>query len=113
MKKLILLLAAILLSNQVQAAYDNCMGVYVGRISVHHQLGLDKVVLMAHPDNGSGSYWVFFTGWNDEAKKQALATLMAAKASQHRVDIITSAENRCNIGQPGQIMREVHLSTNR
>ncbi len=113
MKKLILVLLILLLSHKAQAAYDNCMGVYVGRISVHHQYGLDKVVLMAHPDNSSGSYWVFFTGWNEDAKKQALAVLMAAKASQHRVDLITSAENRCNIGQPGQVMREVHLSTNR
>lgn len=37
---------------------------------------------------------------------------MAAKVSQHRVDIITSAENGCNIGQSGQVMREVHLATN-
>jgi hypothetical protein len=113
LKKLILLLVVLLLSNQAQAAYDNCIGAYVGRISIHHQSGLDKVVLMAHPDNSSGSYWVFFTGWNEDAKKQALAVLMAAKASQHKVDLITSAENGCNIGQPGQVMREVHLSTNR
>lgn len=70
LKKSILWLVVLMLSNQVQAAYDNCIGAYVGRISVHHQLGLDKVVIMARPKDTSGSYWVHFTGWNEDAKNK-------------------------------------------
>jgi hypothetical protein len=78
----LLLVLMILFSHQAAAAFDKCIGVYVGRISIHHQQGIDKVVLMA------------------------------AKASNHKVDIYTKAQGRCSIGSPGQVFTEIHLSTN-
>lgn len=111
MLKKIFLIVIFLTSHQVIAAYDTCTGVYVGRISIHHQEGLDKVVLMSSPSDSSGSYWVYFTGWDESAKKEALSVLMSAKALKHKVDVYTSAADKCSIGTPGQVFTEIHLST--
>jgi len=108
----LLLILMVLSSYQAAAAFDKCVGVYVGRISIHHQQGIDKVVLMSSSSDTGGSYWVYFTGWAPDAKKEALSVLMAAKASNHRVDIYTKAEDKCSIGTPGQVFNEIHLSTN-
>jgi hypothetical protein len=66
---------------------------------------------MSSRQDTSGSYWVLFTGWDADAKRQALTVLMAAKASGHKVDVYTKAEDRFSIGSPGQVFTEVHLST--
>lgn len=107
-----LLLLVLVIPNTSHAAMDNCIGVYVGRISVDAQNGLDMVVFLAMPESGSGSYWVSFTGWDYDAKKQALSILLAAKAARHRVDVYTTATGSCSIGSPGQVLRKVHISTN-
>lgn len=94
------------------AAFNECTGVYVGRIVINSQSGLDKVVLMASPESTSGSFWVNFSGWDKDAKKQALSILLTAKASRHRVDVTTNAADSCSIGNPSRTFREVTLSTN-
>ncbi|AOT07736.1 hypothetical protein [Pseudoalteromonas luteoviolacea] len=94
------------------AAFNKCTGVYVGRIVINNQLGLDKVVLMESPESTSGSSWVNFAGWDKDAKKEALSVLMAAKVSRHRVDVATTAGDRCSIGTPNRTFYEVILSTN-
>lgn len=112
MKKFPIIILMFLLSNLSYATFDQCMGVYVGRISVNDQSGLSKVVFLERPDSASGSYWVYFTGWDAQATQSALSLLMAAKLSQHRVDVYTTAENKCNIGTGGQVLSEIDLSTN-
>jgi hypothetical protein len=109
--KKILLSSTLLLSFQATAAFNECIGVYVGRISITNQ-GMDKVVFLQKPTDGGGSYWVNFASWDPDAKKEALSILMAAKLSQHRVDLYTTATDSCSIGSPGQTLKEVHLSTN-
>ena len=102
----------LILSTPTYAAFNECIGVYVGRISIANQ-GLDKVVFIQTPSKTSGSYWVNFSGWSSDAKKEALSILMAAKASQHRVDVYTTGLNACDIGNGGRTLKEVHLSTNK
>lgn len=112
MKKLFVLLMLSVFPSISSAALNTCIGVYVGRISIDSQAGLDKVVFLASPEHGSGSYWVNFNGWDFDAKKQALSILLAAKASQHRVDVYTTAVGSCSIGSPSQTLKQVFLSTN-
>jgi len=111
MLKKTLLLPMLFLSFQTSAAFNGCIGVYVGRISITNQ-GMDKVVFLRSPSDGGGSYWVNFANWEPDSKKEALSILMAAKLSQHRVDLYTTATDSCSIGSPGQTLKEVHLSNN-
>jgi|GEM_PF-1782012 len=112
MKYVIIAFSLFFYSNISCAAFDECLGVYVGRISVNNQNGIDRVVLIASPGDASGSYWVNFSGWDRDAKKEAMSILLAAKASQHRVDIYTTDEDRCGIGSTGKTFSEIHISTN-
>lgn len=111
MLKKIVVFTLLFTSTQVSAAFNECVGVYVGRISITNQ-GMDKVVIIQNTDSLSGSYWVNFSGWEANAKKEALSILMTAKVSKHRVDIYTTASDQCSIGTPGQTFKEIHLSTN-
>ena len=112
MLKKALLLTTLVLPFQASAAFNECIGVYVGRISITNQ-GMDKVVFIKSPSDGGGSYWVNFASWDPSAKKEALSILMAAKLSQHRVDLYTKAADSCSIGSPSQTLKEVHLSNNK
>ena len=112
MLKLLTLLVILMTSHQSYAAFNDCLGVYVGRISVNKDTGTNMVVLMGSPDNASGSYWVNFNGWDSEARKEALSILLSAKMSRHRVDVYTTAQDKCSIGSPGQTFNEIHISTN-
>ena len=112
MLKILLLFTFFILSTPTYAAFNECIGVYVGRISIAQQ-GLDKVVFIRRVSDTSGSYWVNFSGWSSDAKKEALSILMAAKASQHRVDVYTTGINACDIGNRGRTLKEIHLSTNK
>lgn len=111
-KRILVALLALSFPTISHAVFDECIGVYVGRISVNSQMGVDKIVLLANPKNTSGSYWINFSGWDREAKQEALSIILAAKAAQHRVDIYTTAEDNCSIGSPGQTLKEVHIATN-
>ena len=112
MKVKVLITLSLIVSFNASAAFNNCIGVYVGRIAVDRQIGTHMVVLMNKQTNKGGSYWVNFSGWDKDAKKEALSLLMAAKMSQHRVDVYTTAQDKCSIGTPGQTFKEIHLSTN-
>lgn len=112
MKKYLLVLSLLLLPGTTLAAHVNCMGAYVGRINISAEKGLQNVVFIANHQNGSGSYWVAFTDWDDGAKKEALSVLMAAKLAKHRVDVYTHAADACSIGYPGQVLKNIMLSNN-
>lgn len=111
MKK-VLILSLMLVSTSVFAEHVDCKGAYVGRISIDKGTGLNRVVFKSGQLNSSGSYWVYFHGWQPDAKKEVLSILMAAKASGHRVDVYTEAEDGCSIGYSGQNVKELHLSNN-
>ena len=110
MLKKILLLLTLLTSTQSFAALNECIGVNVGVISIANT-GMNKVFFLPSSSSSSGnSFWVYFNGWSDDARKEALSVLMAAKLSQHPVDIYTTATDACSIGSPGQVLKEVHIS---
>ncbi|MET1257459.1 hypothetical protein [Aliikangiella maris] len=111
MIRTLLLLTLLTTSSLLRAENVNCIGVYVGRISIDKTLGLNQVVFLSNPNNSSGSYWANFSGWEASAKKEALSVLMAAKASKHRVDVYTTATDNCSIGVGGQTLTTIHLST--
>lgn len=103
----------ILASTAAEADLNDCTGVYVGRIWVEQgSSALKAVVLLASPSAPSGSYWAFFSGWSADELKGALALLTAAKISQHRVDVLTTEPNQCNVLAGGTTMKAVFLSTN-
>jgi len=108
----VLLFTFFILSTPTYAGLNECIGVYVGRISIANQ-GLNKVVFIKRTSDTSGSYWVNFSGWTSEAKKEALSILIAAKAAQHRVDVYTTGVDACDIGNGGRTLKEIHLSTNK
>jgi hypothetical protein len=88
----------------------DCQDLYVGRIWVEQVTGLKGVVFLDHPENSSGSYWVFFDGWTVEDKKSALALLTTAKISQHRVNVSTTESNGCGIQTAGRTASAVFLA---
>lgn len=112
MVRTLFLFSLLLSSTLVSAANVNCIGAYVGRISVNKTQGLNKIVFLSNPSNSSGSYWVYLNDWEASAKKEALSILLAAKLSMHPVDIYTTASDMCSIGSAGQTLTEIHLSTN-
>ncbi len=94
------------------AVLDKCNGVYVGRISLDIQGGLNRVVFLEGTQDTSGSFWVYFTGWESDAKHQALSILMAAKLSGHRLNVFTKAPDKCSIDTGGQVIAGIDLATN-
>ena len=111
MKKIIALIL-LTLSGVANASTTDCKGVYIGRIWVQKGVGLQRVVYLNHPDNASGSYWSNFTGWTAEERQEALALLMAAKASRHKVDVVTGNSDGCGLQAGFTETQAVVLATN-
>jgi hypothetical protein len=112
MKKLLVLMCLAAAPVMSHANLSNCTNVYVGQIWVEKGTGLMAVVLLDSPTDGGGSYWSYFAGWSADELKSALAMLTAAKLSQHRVNVVTTEANGCNITVGGTTMKSVYLSTN-
>lgn len=112
MKKIIALSALLSISNLVYSDTLNCKDLYVGKIQVVKGEGLKGAVFLNHPQNSSGSYWVWFNDWTESDKASALSLLMAAKISGHTVDIITNQTNGCDIQTGQRQMNNIILSNN-
>lgn len=111
MKKTIILWI-LLLSTDVLADLSDCQNIYVGRVWVEKGLGFTGVVFLDDPTSVSGSYWVRFTGWTESERKEAQSLLMMAKASQHRVNLVTEDAGGCGIQAGFTEAKSVYLSTN-
>ena len=96
----------------VQADTTNCQNLYVGRIWVEKGTGLKGVVYLNNRGDGSGSWWSYFNGWTPDEKKDALAMLMAAKVSNHRVNVNTENTDGCGIKTGFTNTESVYLTTN-
>jgi len=110
MKKVVMFLSLFGSSLGAQASLSDCKDLYVGAIT--QQKGGVYVVLKDAQQNAGGSYAQNFTGWTEEDKSRALSILMAAKISNHRVNVATLAEGECSITQGGKTLKYVQLSSN-
>jgi len=111
LKKLVLLLSLIL-TPSVYASTTDCLNLYVGRIWVEKGVGLKAVVYLNAVGDTSGSYWSFFNGWSADERKEALSILMMAKASQHRVNVVTENVDKCGLQASGTVTKSLFLATN-
>lgn len=111
MKYLFLVLVCIF-SVTSYASTTDCQNVYVGRIWVEKGVGLKAVVYLNHPSNTSGSYWSYFDTWTPDERKDALALLMMAKASQHRVNVVTESTGGCSLQTSSTRTKSLYLATN-
>lgn len=113
MKKIIGLLFLVL-AGAANASTTDCQNLYVGRIWVEKGVGLKAVVYLNARGNTSGSYWSYFNGWTSDQKKEALAMLMAAKAANHRVNVVTENADGCGLQTTtsGTVTKEIYLTTN-
>ncbi len=100
------------LSQTVSASTLDCNNLYIGRIWVEKGAGLKAVVYLNQRGDSSGSYWSYFTGWSADNKKEVLSTLLAAKAANHRVNVITESADNCSLQAGGTVTKAVYLTTN-
>jgi hypothetical protein len=63
-------------------------------------------------DDSSGSYWSYFTGWTEDDKKAVLSSLMAAKASNHRVNVETEHTDKCGLQTGSRVTKALFWTTN-
>ena len=111
MKKLVLLLLLVL-SPSVFASTTNCQNLYVGRIWIEKGIGLRAFVYLNAVGDNSGSYWSYFNGWSADERKEVLSILMMAKASQHRVNVVTENSDKCGLKAGGTQTKALYLATN-
>jgi hypothetical protein len=111
MKKLVLLLLLVL-SPSVFASTTDCQNLYVGRVLVEKGKGLKAVIYLNAVDNTSGSYWSYFSGWTPDERKEVLSILMMAKASQHRVNVVTENGDKCGLQAGITVTKSLYLTTN-
>ncbi len=98
MKILVAAIVTFFISTSAYPDVMDCQNLYVGRIRVENGSGgLDRAVFINAPSSSTGSYWVSFSSWDPDDKNAALSLLMAAKISQHRVNIKTLEANGCDI----------------
>lgn len=103
---------SVLLSWPSHSDTADCKDLYVGKIWTEKGHGLRGVIFMNHPNNTSGSYWVFFNNWSVEEKKAALSILTAAKISKHRVDVVTEEPDGCSIDTGQRQVKRLDLAAN-
>lgn len=96
----------------VQASTADCQNLYIGRIWIEKGVGLKAVVYLNHPDDSSGSYWSYFSGWSADERKEALTILTTAKATKHRVNVVTADANGCGLQAGGTVTNQLFLATN-
>ena len=106
-----LLLTAIAVE-PAQANTTDCQNLYIGRIWIEKGVGLKAVVYLNHPDDSSGSYWSYFSGWSADERKEALTILTTAKATKHRVNVVTADANGCGLQAGGTVTNQLFLATN-
>ncbi|UTW46447.1 hypothetical protein KFE80_06090 [bacterium SCSIO 12696] len=112
MKKVIFFVLFSILSFPVLSDTNDCKGLYVGKIWIEKGEGLMGVIFHNHPNNTSGSYWVYFSGWSEEEKKTALSLLTTAKIAKHRVEVVTEEADGCSIQTGQRQVKKLYLAAN-
>ena len=110
--KYLLIILSLSISFSVNASTTDCQNLQIGRIWVERGLGLKAVVYLNARGNSSGSYWSYFNTWTGEDKKDVYSLLMAAKLSNHPVNVVTTNSDGCGLQAGGTETREVFLTTN-
>lgn len=101
-----------LLSLAARADLSTCQDIYVGHVWLNNSQGLMAARFLNSPQDAGGSYWVFFNTWSEDARKAALATLIAAKMAGQRVVVATGEPGGCSILTGQSIGVELYLSQN-
>jgi hypothetical protein len=108
------ILAALVLASSFSTAalVTDCKDLHIGRIWVEKGAGLKGVVHLNNRDDSAGSYWNYFTGWSTEDRKEALSILLAAKAANHRVNVVTENTDGCGLQDNYTVAKSIYLATN-
>jgi hypothetical protein len=104
-------IAAVCLSQPTQATTLDCQNLYVGRIWIEKGVGLKAVVYLNNANDASGSYWSYFTNWSPDERKEALTILTTAKASKHRVNVVTENPDSCGLQSGATVTNQIFLTT--
>jgi hypothetical protein len=107
---LAIMISALVAPVMTSASTLDCQNVYVGRIWIEKGHGLYGVVLLNHPADTSGSYWLMFFDWTVDEKKAALAALTTAKISGHRVHVASTEADGCSIQTGQRIAKTIALA---
>ena len=110
--KLFLTIICLCTSLSAAASTTDCLNLQIGRIWVERGTGLKAVVYLNSRGDSSGSYWSYFNTWTAEDKKDAHSLLMAAKLSNHPVNVVTTSADGCGLQAGGTETRELFLATN-
>jgi hypothetical protein len=111
MKKIFAVIVLLFAASTSFADLNNCQNLYVGRIWLEAGYGgLYGVVLLNHPSDSSGSYWVRFANLTADEKKATLTLLTTAKLAQHRVNIATLGTAECGITQGEYNLKSIYLA---
>lgn len=107
-KKAVLAMALGFASLGANASLTDCNNLYVRSLLVaKSSLSEASVVFGQTPTGGNVSLNVYFDGWEENRRKDVLALLMAAKATQATVSIKTSADNQCNITNDYHVVEQL------
>jgi hypothetical protein len=110
--RILIISAVLFFSSLTSASTIDCQNLHIGRIWVEKGFGLRAVVYLNNRGATSGSYWSYFTGWTSDERKEVLSMLMAAKAMNHRVNVVTENSDGCGMQAGGTVTKTIYLATN-
>ena len=96
-------IAVLLFLALTQVSYADlttCKNLYIGRLDLYKDQGLNKFTLVEDISQKNGSQWISVANWDDESKKMITSILLSAKISQSMVLVETthpSNSGSCNI----------------
>ncbi len=108
MKKIAVLLFLVL-AQVSYADLTSCKNLYVGRLDLYKDQGLNKFTLVEDTSQNNGSQWISVAGWDEDSKKMITSILLSAKITQSMVLVETthpSNSGSCNIKT--ETGRELH-----
>ena len=108
--KYFVLIATLVASSVTSASLIDCQDVYVGRIWTEKGVGLKAATYLNASSDTTGSKWSYFTGWSVDERKEALSSLLMAKASKHRINIATQSAGYCDIQNSETVTIQVILT---
>lgn len=107
-KKVVLALLLGTSSLAANASLNDCNNLFVRSFMASKtSLSEVSVVFGEAPSGGYVSHNVYFSDWEDGRRKDILALLMAAKATQSTVTIRTNGADGCNITDGYRVVESI------
>ncbi|MBV1878002.1 MAG: hypothetical protein KUG79_10215 [Pseudomonadales bacterium] len=104
LQSLAIITLTFLFANNVNASLADCKDLYVGKIQLAKDVGLQRFTLIEDPLELYGSQWIYVTSWQKEDANTILSTLLSAKLGEKQVTVQTEAQGTgCDIDVTQQL----------